>query len=119
MLRRRAAERPQGALQPPGQRREALPAEHHVGVREAGAGQAEVVQPVVEGRAGDGDRQAVGIGEVRQSEPARRVRLAEHDLALGAVHGPPRPHAPLQSPPHAGAEFGVAPDQFLVHGHRA
>ena len=53
MLARRAAERPQRVLQALGQRHEALAAEHDMGMLEAGEGQAEVIEPVIERRAGD------------------------------------------------------------------
>ena len=55
MLLRRAAERPQGVLQAFGQGDEALAAEHDMGVFEAGERQAEVIEPVIERHAGDGD----------------------------------------------------------------
>ena len=55
MLQRRAAERPQGVLQALGQRHEALAAEHDMGMLPAGEGQAEVIEPVIERRAGDAD----------------------------------------------------------------
>ena len=49
------------------------------------------------------DPELVADGEVRQPEPARRVFLREEDLALGAMHGAPLAHAPLQRAQHAGA----------------
>ena len=55
MLQRGAAERPQRVLQPLGQRHEALAAEHDMGVLPAREGQAEVVEPMIERRAGDAD----------------------------------------------------------------
>ena len=48
VLARRSAEQPQGVLQPFGQGDEALAAEDHVRVLEAGIGEAEVVEPVIE-----------------------------------------------------------------------
>ena len=58
MLPRRPAERPQGILQPFGQGDEALAAEHDMGVLEAGIGQPEVIEPMIERLAGDRDTQA-------------------------------------------------------------
>ena len=52
MLRRRAAERPQGILQTFRQGDEALAAQHHVGMLEAGIGQTEVIQAMIQRGAG-------------------------------------------------------------------
>ena len=48
MLARRAAERPEGVLQPFGERDIALAAEHHMGMLEARIGEPEVIEPVIE-----------------------------------------------------------------------
>ena len=53
MLPRHAAQRPQRVLQALGQRHEALAAEHDMGVLEAGEGEAEVIEPMIERNAGD------------------------------------------------------------------
>ena len=55
MLARDAAEGPERVLEVLGQRGEALAAEHDGGVLPAAVGQDEVVEPVRERRAGDGD----------------------------------------------------------------
>jgi hypothetical protein len=48
-----------------------------------------VVEPVVEGDAGDGDAQIAHVGEVGQPDPAGLVDLAEDDLLLLAVQSAP------------------------------
>lgn len=73
-------------LQSLGQGREALPAQHHVRVGEAGVGQTEAVQAMVQRRAGDRHPQAVGVSEVRQPQLARRMGLAEDDFPFRTVH---------------------------------
>ena len=84
MFARCPAERPQGALQAFGQRHIALAAEDDMGMFEAAARQAEVVQPVGENDSADGDAQdtAAGIdpefahvGEVGQGHPAGLMDL--------------------------------------------
>lgn len=49
-----AAERPQRVLQPFRQCHEALATEHDMGVREAGIGKPEMIEPVIESLAGTG-----------------------------------------------------------------
>src|SRR3546814_3015539 len=53
MLARRAAQRPQGILQPFRQRDITLAAQDHMGMLEARTGEPEVVQPVIEPDPGD------------------------------------------------------------------
>ena len=118
MLARRAPYAPQRVLQPLGQRGEALPAQHHVRVGEAGIGQPEVVQAVRQRRAGDAHRQAAGVGEVRQPELTRRMGLAEHDLPLRSVHRAPFAHPPLQGSAYAEPEFGMAAHELLKQRYR-
>ena len=67
MLLRRAAERPQRVLQTLGQCHEALAAEHDMGMLEAGEGQPEVIEPVIERHTGDGDAEIAHVGEVGQA----------------------------------------------------
>ena len=112
-----AAERPEGVLQALGERHEALAAEHDVGVLEARVGEPEVVEPVIEGLAGDRDAEVGHVGEVREAEAARLVGLAEDDVLLGAVDGPPGADAPLEGPADAGAEIGVAAQDLLEDRH--
>jgi hypothetical protein len=73
VLRRRPAQAPERVLQAARQRNKALAAEHHLGVRPAGEGEAEMVEPVRERLTGDGDPEFVGIGEVGQTLRARRM----------------------------------------------
>src|SRR5712671_6212720 len=96
MLFRHPAQRPQRVLQAFGERHEALPAEHHMGMRKAREGQPEVVEPMIERLARDGDAEGAQVGEVRQAHPARRVLLAEHHIPAGTVKRPPLSNAALQ-----------------------
>lgn len=88
-------------------------------VLEARAGQAEVVQPVVQSDTGHRDAQAAHRGEVRQPQAARLVHLAEHDVAVLAVDGAPRADASLQGAPHAACQAGMPSQHLLQHGHRS
>ena len=60
-----------------------------MGVLEAGERQAEVIEPAIEGLAGDGDAEIGHFGEVRQSHSSRRMLLAKTHLPIRAVHRPP------------------------------
>jgi hypothetical protein len=95
MLGRGAAERPQGVLQATGQGREALAAQHRLGMLPAGIGQDEVIQPVGERLTGEMDAKIGHVGEVRQALPARRVILAEDHLVLRPVLRAPSANAAL------------------------
>ena len=119
VLVRRSAEQPQGVLQPLGQGDEALAAEDHVRVLEAGIGEAEVVEPVIERDAGDRDAEIGHVGEVGQPGAAGLVRLAEDDVLLLAVHGAPGADPALQGAADAGAEIGMATDDLLEDRDRA
>jgi hypothetical protein len=55
-----------------GKRHKALAAKNNMGMLETRAGQAEMIEPVIEWRARDGDAKASHIGEVRKPKPARR-----------------------------------------------
>ena len=116
VLARRAAEGPQGVLQPLGEGDIALAAEHDMGMLEARIGEPEVIEPVIEGLAGDGDGQIGHVGEVGQAHPAGLVHLPEDDLLLGAMERPPGSDAPLQGAADAGAELGMAADDLLEDG---
>ena len=118
MLFGRAAQRPQGVLQPFGQSHEAFAPEHDMGVLESGEGQTEVIEAAIEDLAGDRDAEISHLGEVRQSHSARRVLLAKDHLAIGAVHRPPPPDPTLQRPSRAGAQLGMPTTQFLEDGDR-
>jgi hypothetical protein len=73
----------------------------------AAVGQDEVVEPMGQGLAGDGDGEFRRIGEVGQRHPAGLGHLAEDDVALRTVQGAPVAHPPLQGPPHAVVREGV------------
>ena len=118
MLGRSAAKRPQRVLQALRQSHEALAAEDHMGVLEAGIGQPKVIETVVERRSGHHDGEIAHVGEIGEPEPARRQGLTEDHLLLGTMLRPPGPDAPLQRPPHAGSESGMPAHEFLEHGDR-
>ena len=85
MLTWSTTERPESVLQPLGERDIALAAEHHVGMLEAGIGEPEVIEPVIERLTGDGDGKIGHVGEVGQAHASGLVHLAEDDLLLGAM----------------------------------
>jgi hypothetical protein len=60
-----------------------------MGMLEPREWQAEVVEPVAERLARDGDAELTHIGKVRQAHPARRVLLAEDHIPAGVVERPP------------------------------
>ena len=94
------------------------PAQHHVRVGEGGVGQTEVVQAMIQRGAGDRHAQAAGVGEVRQTELARRVGLAEDDFLLRTVHGAPLANAALERAANAGTQFRMPAHQLLEQRHR-
>ena len=118
MLQGSPAERPQRILHSLGQRHEALPAEHDMGVLPAREGQPEVVEPMIERRAGDADAAIAHVGEVGQPEPARRMFLPEDDVLLGPVQRPPGADAPLQGAADAGADLGMTLPDLVEDGDR-
>ena len=61
MLLGNAAQRPQGVLQTLGQRHKTLAAEHNMGVFEAGKGQTEVIEAMIEKLADDGDARSTTV----------------------------------------------------------
>ncbi len=115
---RDATKRPQRILQPFRQGHETLAAEHDMGMLEAAIGEPEVVEPVIERLAGNGDAEAGHIGEIRQPEMARPVGLAKDNLLLLAVNGAPGADAPLQRAAHPLVQFGMSPRHLLENGHR-
>lgn len=86
----------------------------------AAAGQDEVVEPVRERRAGDGDAELGGVGEVRQHHAARLERLPEDHVAGGAMQRPPVAHAAFQRPADAvvGEGVGIGHLQIAQQRHR-
>jgi hypothetical protein len=113
------AQGPQRVLDPFGQGHVALAAEDDMRVLEAGVGQPEMIEPVIEGLAGDGHTELAHVGEIRQAHLARNVHLPEHHLPLGAMLGAPRPYPPLQGAPRAGRQIGMAALEFLPDRHGA
>jgi hypothetical protein len=79
-------------------------------------GQPEVIEPVIEQRAGDADAVTAHVGEIGQAQPARRVLLPEDDVLFGAVERPPGADAPLQGAPDAGSDLGMAPSDLVENG---
>ena len=89
----------------------------------AAAGQPEMIEAMRERRAGDGDAQTIGGGEVGQRLTAGVVTLREEHLLVRAVQGAPFCDAPLERAAQAvgndvGTEFVL---QILEdrHGHHA
>ncbi len=91
---RHAAQFPQGVLQAVAQTGKALrkAQRHALPVR---AGQHEVIDQVCERLPGDGDVEALHVREVRRSQPARRMLLAEEQLLGRSMLGLPLPHPPF------------------------
>ena len=118
MFQRRATERPEGVLQPFGEGHIAFAAQDDVGMLEAGIGQAEVVETVVERRTGDGDGEIAHLGEVGQTHTPRFVDLAKDDLLVRAWMAAPGADPTLQGPAHTRAELGMAPQNLLENGDR-
>ena len=83
------AQRPQCILQAFRERHKALAAEYHMGMFEAGERQPEVVEPMIERLACDGDAEPAHVGKVRQAQPSRRMLLAKDHVAVGTVERTP------------------------------
>jgi len=120
MLAGHATEAPEGVLQPFRQGREALAAQHDLGMLPAAARQAKMVEPMRECLAGDGDAELAGVDEVGQAHTARRMILRKEHLLIRPVAGPPGAHTPLQGPPDTirnplDTEAGL---QLLEQGNR-
>jgi hypothetical protein len=105
---RNAAQRPQRVLQALGERDVALSAQHDVRVLEAGERETEAIEPMVECRARDHDRERRHVGEVGQPHASRRMLLGEHHVLLGAVQRAPLTDAPLQRAAHALGQLRMA-----------
>ena len=93
------------------------PAKHHMGVLEAGIGQPEMIEPVIERCPRDGDRGIVHDRKIRQAGAARHMVLAENDVLLLAMDGAPGADPPFQCPANATAQAGMSPDQLLEDGN--
>src|SRR5579871_3211847 len=82
-------------------------------VLETRAGQAEVVQPVLQRHAGQRDVESGHVGEIRQPQATGLVYLAEDHLALRAVDGTPGTDAPLQGAPDGARELRMPSNHLL------
>ena len=91
MLARSAADRSQRILQSDGQGGKTLAAHDDLGMLPAGECQTEVVEPMRQRLAGDGDAKAARVGEVGESLLTRWVLLAEDRVALWAIQRLPMP----------------------------
>ncbi len=107
MLTRGAAKRPEDVLQALGQGHEAPATEHDAGVFKARAGEAEVVEPMLERLAGQGDAEFGYLGDVGEPDPARLVGLTEDVVLLGAGEGAPEANAPFEGAADAGGPTRV------------
>jgi hypothetical protein len=79
-----------------------------------GERQPEVIEPVGEPDARDGDAEWIGIGEVRQALLPRRMLLAEDHVAFRPVQCLPGAHTTLQGAPRRGGKIAM-PTQHLGH----
>lgn len=89
MFGRRAAQLPQGILQVLRERGEALSTQHDGCVFPATCRQTEVIEPIGQGFAGDGDLETVAEREIRKALLAGLMVLREENLLLPAVQSPP------------------------------
>jgi hypothetical protein len=89
-----------------------------MGVLPTREGEPEVIEPMIQRRAGDADAVLARVGKIRQAEPARRMLLSEDDVLLGAVERPPGADAPLQCAANAGADLRMTPPDLVKDGDR-
>jgi hypothetical protein len=92
-----AAESPQGVLQAVAEALVALGEAHRAGLP-VGVGEHEVVDQVLQRRAGDGHPQVSAVGEVAGGEATGVMDLGEEDLPGRPLLGPPLLDPPLQGP---------------------
>jgi hypothetical protein len=118
VLGRRAADAPQGVLQAAGQRHETLTAEHHLDMRPAGEGEAEMIEPVRQRLAGDADAKIGSVGEVGQPLRARRMVLAKNHVLVGPMQRLPSADAALQGAADTLGQLGMAAAHLLEEGNR-
>jgi hypothetical protein len=86
-----------------------------MGMLKTREGEPEVIEPVRQGFARNGDAKRRHVGEVGQTHAARRVLLAEHHIAARTMKRPPSRDAALQGPAHPGGELRMAPADLLEH----
>jgi len=85
---------------------------------EAGVGEPEVVEPMVEAQPSDGDAEVGHVGEVRQSHLPQFVLLTDDDVLIDALHGAPSLYSPVQVPPDPFAQIGMTAQDLLEDDHR-
>jgi hypothetical protein len=83
----------------------------------ARAGQAKVIQAVVQRDPRHGDAQAVHLGEVGQAEATRLMHLTKHDVTLLAMLSAPVANTSLQRTAHVAREVWMAPKHLVKYGH--
>lgn len=86
---------------------------------EAGIGESEMVETVIERLSGDGDASAAHIGEIRQAEAAGFVRLPEDDFLFLAMDSAPGSDATLDRAANGVAQLGMTPQHLLEDGDRS
>jgi hypothetical protein len=89
-----------------------------MGMLEAGVGEPEVIEPVIEPNAGDRHAQVGHVGEIRQPHPAGFVDLSEDHLLVGAMQGPPRANPAFQRAARPGGQTRMAPLHLFENRHR-
>ncbi|KPH67909.1 hypothetical protein ADT71_01755 [Novosphingobium sp. ST904] len=89
MFGRRTAQLPQRILQVLRKGGKALPAQHDSRMLPATRRQAEVVEAIGQGLAGNRDLETIAYREIRQALPTGLMMLREEDLLLTAVQCPP------------------------------
>src|SRR5258706_8027587 len=89
-----------------------------MGMLEARERQAEVIEPVIEQNALNRDAKSARVCEVRQTETAGLVILAEDDILLWPGDRAPGPHAPFQRAPDIGVQARMAPPDLIENSNR-
>ena len=86
---------------------------------EAALGQPEVIKPMDQGLASDGDAQISHVGEIRQTHAAGLLNLADYDLPLRAVQSPPMADPTFKRPPDSLAKVRVATQNLPENSDRS
>jgi hypothetical protein len=85
---------------------------------EAGVGEPEVIEPVIEPNAGDRHAQAGHVGEIRQPHPAGFMDLSEDHLLISTVEGSPCANAAFQRAARPGRQTRMASLHLFENRHR-